>query len=187
MPTLNDTAGVILAGGKSSRMGKDKSTLKYLNDSFLETIIAALNSAQITPLFTSGLNHFKDNIPDDKQSIGPLGGIYSSLKYLANTNARVLFIPVDMPLITRALLLPLIQTPFKDDALCYDACHFPLLVKRSPRILSTLNKIIHEENSDLSIKNFLTKIKLTRISCPENRAKLLKNINTPEDYDTLVN
>ena len=79
MITKDKLTGIILAGGKSSRMGKDKATLKLGNITFIEHIIDVM-----TP-FTEEIIIISDNKEHDKFNIireedfikesGPLSGL----------------------------------------------------------------------------------------------------------------
>jgi molybdenum cofactor guanylyltransferase len=76
-------SGVLLAGGKSSRMGEDKAFMKFNNrylfeyslsvlQHFSENIVISSSDSRFTQL---QYNRIEDEIPD----LGPLGGIYSCL------------------------------------------------------------------------------------------------------------
>lgn len=54
-------AGLILAAGESSRMGRDKALLLYRGRTFLETIIASLNAAGVKPVLAV-LGHHAESI-----------------------------------------------------------------------------------------------------------------------------
>lgn len=93
---------VILCGGKSSRMGFDKSKIK-IKDKFLIEII----EEQLEELFEDIILISNDTLkfanikysvkPDIISGIGPMGAIYSALKY---TSSRNVFITAcDMPVI----------------------------------------------------------------------------------------
>ena len=96
-------AGIVLAGGKSSRMGRDKSLLRLggktllrrttgvLAEVFGEVLIVADRADRFNDL--AGVRVVADLVPD----IGPLGGIYTGLKETARPSAFV--VACDMPLL----------------------------------------------------------------------------------------
>jgi molybdopterin-guanine dinucleotide biosynthesis protein A len=115
-----DCLGVVLAGGLSSRMGKDKSQLtrqhKTANNAkqpvsnMLDFSKQLLLDAGIKNIVVSGDNH---QIPDLVPQAGPVGGIYSVLAhFIAKSPEHLqpkafLILPVDLPLMTANALAQL--------------------------------------------------------------------------------
>lgn len=98
--------GVILAGGKSSRMGTDKALLPISHDTMLSRAIKELQKAFAEVLIANrrdvkyGLAGIRE-IPDIFTGMGPLAGIHAGLceaKYYA-----VFFAACDMPFIDSEL------------------------------------------------------------------------------------
>lgn len=93
-------SAVILAGGKSSRMGVDKADLYILGKTFLEIQIDKLKRIGIDEIIVSGYKGRKCDvtiIKDELKDKGPLGGLYTCMKYMKNS--KCLVIPVDVPFI----------------------------------------------------------------------------------------
>ena len=102
----NNILPVVLAGGKSKRFGEDKSQaklggkmlidyiLKEILDDFNEVLIVANSSIQY-------LNSDKIiKIEDFKKNLGPLGGIFSAMKWVKDNNKKYQWIasfPSDTP------------------------------------------------------------------------------------------
>src|ERR1051325_7409960 len=84
----------ILAGGLSSRMGRDKSRLRLGRLTFLDRIDRAA-SAMGFPV-----RIIRDDLVP---GCGPIGGIYTALS--TTTAESLLFIPCDMPFLTSELLV----------------------------------------------------------------------------------
>jgi molybdopterin-guanine dinucleotide biosynthesis protein A len=106
MTTTNLTT-VIMAGGKSSRMGTDKSFVPLLGKPMIEHVldsVAGLSQKQILitnkPAEYAYLNlpMYGDIYPDK----GPLGGFHSALVH-AHTS-YILVVACDMPWLNRPLL-----------------------------------------------------------------------------------
>jgi molybdopterin-guanine dinucleotide biosynthesis protein A len=98
--------GIILAGGKSSRMGKDKGLVLFRKKPLIDYAIEILGcicqsiiiSANSSAYESLGLPVYHDIIPDS----GPMGGIYTCLKHsLAKQN---LVLACDMPFVSGDLL-----------------------------------------------------------------------------------
>ncbi|HEU4685578.1 MAG TPA: molybdenum cofactor guanylyltransferase [Nitrospira sp.] len=95
-----DVTGVLLAGGKSRRMGEDKRYLSIEGQSLLERSAAALRAvfrtvfviiAQDSPPLTMEVPVFRDMIADR----GSLGGLYTGLKQ--SKTGHVFVVACDMP------------------------------------------------------------------------------------------
>lgn len=98
--------GVVLAGGQSSRMGKDKALIERDGRTLISNAVELLRSqaeelliigdpvkyARIGPLV----------IADDTAGQGPLGGVVTALRYAWND--RLIVLACDMPNVTGALV-----------------------------------------------------------------------------------
>ena len=112
-------SGIVLAGGRSQRMGSDKANLKFRDKSLLAHVTSTLNTTkdleEICIVKATGQqlpNDLEVKIPtliveDEISGEGPLIGIAAGLKA---TNADICFIvAVDMPWIQQSLLSYLAQ------------------------------------------------------------------------------
>jgi molybdopterin-guanine dinucleotide biosynthesis protein A len=106
-------SAVILAGGKSSRMGRDKGRLEVGGQSLLARQIQIVRSAGASDVFISGRadNDYADfNCPvllDRFPNSGPLGGIQAALE--ATNKPLLLVLAVDMPLMNASVLRLLLE------------------------------------------------------------------------------
>jgi molybdenum cofactor guanylyltransferase len=103
--------GVIMAGGKSSRMGSDKGLLLFKGKMLVQYGIDLLKpfcselliSTNNSDYLQFGLPLIADEIPD----CGPMGGIYSALK--ASKTEYILAVACDMPFVTVATIQLLME------------------------------------------------------------------------------
>lgn len=110
--------GIILAGGKSSRMGSDKGFVMYGGKPLIQYAIDLLknNTDEIIIIANDkkyeqfGYPVFKDEIKD----IGPMGGIYTGLLHCSTSYAFVL--SCDMPFMSEVVVHHLIA--LKQQASC---------------------------------------------------------------------
>ncbi len=104
---MGDTAGLILCGGKSSRMGFDKAMLRFGPRPLLELVlermrqvadpvVVSLAAGAREPLLPEGVL----TIRDDRAEQGPLRGLLQGFRMLAGRAERVVVMPVDMPFFT---------------------------------------------------------------------------------------
>lgn len=98
--------GIILAGGKSSRMGRDKGWIELNNKPLINYAIEALKPYCDQILISSNSKEYKSlgyHVYEDKiKNCGPLGGIYSSL--LHSSTQRNMVLSCDMPLVSTELI-----------------------------------------------------------------------------------
>ena len=106
-------SAVLLAGGKSSRMGRDKATLIVDGVPLWQRQLATLRECGAAEVFISGkadgpyagagIEIVEDAVPD----CGPLGGIVAALRRCMED--WLLVLAVDMPAMTRAFLQSLVD------------------------------------------------------------------------------
>jgi molybdopterin-guanine dinucleotide biosynthesis protein A len=185
---------VILAGGKSSRMGSNKAFLKIKGKTFIEVQIELLrkmfNDIAIsvnTPLEYEYLNLpiFKDIYPGK----GPLGGIYTSL---VNSNSSHTFmLACDMPFVRLELIKYL-----KDLTKEYD-----VVIPKSEKGLEPLHafyskKCIDPIKRELDANNLrmisffphvnVKIVELNELTLLDGVKDSIKNLNTMDDYESIT-
>jgi len=106
-------AAVLLAGGRSTRMGRDKATLLIDGQPLWQRQLATLRALHPAELFISGrrdgpyaaagVEIIEDAIPD----LGPLGGIAAALHHAESP--LVLVLAIDLPAMTAEFLGTLLQ------------------------------------------------------------------------------
>lgn len=186
----NPLYGLILAGGKSTRMGRDKGAMIYHNGKdqvcylhevlcpLVDRVFISLRSTQLTKAHLQGYNV----IEDARDITSPLNGILSAMDMFPA--ASWLVAAVDMPYINEAAVKSLlnVRNP-KAPATC-----FASPVKGGPDPLFA----IWEAHAKTEIEALVAK----SITCPHKmltllethlvqdgiNAKALRNINTPQEY-----
>ena len=103
--------GLVLAGGKSQRMGFDKSTIDYHGDSQVNHV-SSLLSTYCENVFVSLRSDQQDDfkierINDSFSGFGPMGGILSAFQ--KDTNAAWLTIATDLPFVNDHAIKQLID------------------------------------------------------------------------------
>jgi molybdenum cofactor guanylyltransferase len=105
--TMPDNVGVILAGGRSSRMGANKAEMILEGEPLLVRVVRRLSPA-VDDLLIIGPQSLESLAPqvrvigDAVPAIGPLGGLYTALR--STTSARVVLAACDMPFIRSGLV-----------------------------------------------------------------------------------
>jgi molybdenum cofactor guanylyltransferase len=112
-PSNLPVSAVVLAGGASSRMGRDKAWLELDGIPLVRLAVEKIRSVGIAEIFISGRedgDYSALNCPvlrDLEPGFGPLGGIERALH--ACTSPLLLVLAVDMPHLTPAWLCQLIR------------------------------------------------------------------------------
>ncbi len=190
MLAANDVTGVVLAGGKSKRMGKDKSFLSYHGKYFIDRIIDALKNTAVPRILISvnevdnydslPLRKIKDSFVDH----GPLAGIYEALS--VSSTDHIICVPCDMPLVDSAVLRYIlsISTPYTINVTSVDQNIHPLLGVFPKTILPKLENYLKSDRK--KVIDFLTDADYNLIDLSAYRNRII-NINTEDEYRSLVN
>ena len=189
-----DVEGFILVGGRSSRMGTDKSHMQFDGQTSVERIAAELRS--ITPRISlvgrsrAGFDPDLRIIPDTHEQWGALGGIHAALG--ACVADWALIVACDLPFVTRDLcsrLLMLSQqgspeavVPFQPDGRPQPLC---ALYRREPCLLEAEKLNASGEHTPRAL---LANVKTRWVRSAElidlpGAENFFFNVNTPDDYE----
>ena len=185
-------AVAILAGGKSKRMGYDKTLLEIDGIPILKRIIDVSEGLSQECLIISNTPHKHDSfgwpiLSDSYEDKGPLGGLYTALSSI--NSERLLLLACDMPYIRYDFLNYITRIYTKKDAVVpFDRLPQPLCSVYKTALISTIDILIKKQR--LSMRYFLKQIDVFKVlpdqwSHLKTDKKLFTNINTPEDYATI--
>ncbi len=175
--------GVVLAGGRSRRMGQDKSQLTLPNG-----LTQAEHAEQL--LYQAGCSQVvicgphPGWLPDRLPHLGPLGAIETVMHKMRPD--KMLVIPVDMPMLTPALLRRLRTRPPKGKARIFRGFPLPILLSVTPECKKIIRRLLEQpEPGKRSLKTLLEHIDYTELKISEIEQKQLQNINTPEQWEEI--
>ena len=183
----NELVGIVLMGGKSSRMGSDKALLMHGNQTFAELAYSKLKCYvnEVHYSVNKGQNQqdIENVILDEYEGEGPLSGIISALKA---TESSILVLGIDMPLITKQSIKNLIKHRNWDllTTTYYNAetnVWEPMLSIWEYETLPCLEEYF--ENGGRSIQKFLNQYGNQRV--PITNHKEFTNVNTVEEYEKI--
>ena len=179
-------SGIIIAGGKSSRMGFDKTQILYRGNTFMQHAISLL--AQFTDDIL--ISYHKDTkfpyrvYTDEIPGTGPIGGLFTCLQHIQNSHAIV--IPVDMPLLDAEVLNFLLkQSDNQKDINVFQSGNYPqmLVGLYHKNIVSVLKKQI--ERKDYKLQNLLQKSSYQFIPGDKFATRFM-NVNSPGELSKLL-
>ena len=148
----SNITGFILAGGKSTRMGKNKSLLKIGEHTIIERVVNLMKGLFKEVIIITnqedeyeflGLPMFEDIYND----IGPLAGIHSAL--LNTATERNFIISCDIPLMTADVIKYLIKYPTKKPITIARADNFiqQLIGVYAKNLVPTIENIIERSSA----------------------------------------
>jgi len=179
---MEKITGIILSGGKSSRMGSNKAFLNYQGELLIHRAISILKPLCSEIIISSNITDERLGnypvIPDEIADIGPIGGIWSCLK--ASKSSINLVIPCDVPHVSTKLYEQLLNQFKGYDAVIPelpDGKLEPLIACYQSSIISNIEEQIREK--DYKLINLLGKLNVKYVKVTE--VAMFKNLNTPLD------
>lgn len=175
-----DWRAVLLAGGRSSRMGTDKAMLPWGAGTLIAHMHALLLTAGARQVVVSGHRPEFDGVPDAQPGTGPMGALAQLAPQLQE--GQWLVVPIDMPLLTVELVHALLSV----DAAC--ACvedhPLPMALRLDAGVRAVLADIGAREGRVRSLRALHERLRATYVPAPPWR-EALRNGNTPEEWDAL--
>lgn len=181
--------GVILAGGKSSRMGTDKGLMEFQGEKMISRTMKMFRGLfreiiVVTNLPLDYLDQDARIVTDIFPGKGPIGGIHTGLFFSSNEHA--FFAACDMPFFSSEFISYMISRIGNYDIIVPETEKGaqPLHAIYSRKCLNRINTLIREDR--LKVTGFYKSFRVLGIPPeeiarfdPENRIFL--NVNTPED------
>ena len=185
-------SAVLLAGGKSRRMGEDKATILFRSVPLWKIQLDLLRKLQPAELLVSAQNDPSWRpvdvkfVADEQPSRGPLSGIAATLSQI--TTEHLLALAIDMPFMTedylRALcrriergrgVVPVIGDRFE-----------PLTAIYSHAALPDFGAAL--SGDDFSLQSLITKLvgagKMQTVQVSEKETAFFRNLNEPVDLES---
>lgn len=185
--------GVILAGGKSTRMGRDKSSLILNGETLLARTHRVLIDTGCDQVILSG-NQREDwpgtNIPDLIPDAGPVSAILSVLCWShlqCPKNSILLFVPVDTPFMSDRLLKQLVLDSKHSDGCMIENSPLPLAIRLTERVYANIPLFQKrlEDGESCSIRVFLAPLHIVPLALTADMEAAITNINTPDEWQKI--
>jgi molybdopterin-guanine dinucleotide biosynthesis protein A len=192
---------IILCGGKSSRMGRDKATMPFGPELMLQRVARLLSVAvpvegmvvvaapnQALPELPAGIQV----VHDAEAYRGPLQGLATGLQAVGNRFDAIYATGCDVPLLVPAFVDRMFELLSDCDvAVPFDGeRHHPLAAVYRPRVLPQIQKLL-DANRFRPVYLFehvpTRKIPVDELRAVDPQLATLKNVNRPDDYrDALI-
>ncbi|PTY38205.1 hypothetical protein BGP77_17325 [Saccharospirillum sp. MSK14-1] len=172
---------LLLAGGRSRRMGSDKAQLAIAGTTLLNWQRQRLRALDL-PIWHSGPDGIVDQWPDFQ---GPLAGLHSALRQQPNVEFWLLM-PVDMPNLPVGRLRQLaVCVADKGVPVAFQGSPLPLAVPATERITETLETWLSQSDGPRSIRALMTTFDGYWLEASLSDDEQL-NVNTPEDWQAFL-
>ena len=168
--------GIILSGGKSSRMGTDKGFLMYAGKSFIEHSIEALRSLVSNIIIVSN---------NEEYDVFGLKRIYSGLKF--SSTAYNLVLSCDIPLIKTQILERLINAIDVDAQVIQiesDGKSMPLIALYKKSCEHTFLKLLNDGERRLQFA--VNKCHVKNVVLNKEEELFTQNINTQKELKAII-
>lgn len=186
--------GIILAGGKSSRMGTNKGLQYLCGKPLISYAVQALSGLCDTIIISSSSNDYHslgyEVVADVFPGIGPMGGIYSALKQSETEENLVL--SCDLPFVSKELLAFILErasgyqvaVPWQGNQHYEPLCGFYSL-----SVLDQISTFIRKGNYKLP--DLFEEIRINKLSVTSELAfyhsELFLNVNSKHDLAAAEN
>ena len=182
--------GILLCGGKSSRMGEDKGLIPFKGKIMASYPLDVLEAVSENILISSHNTEYQQFgytvIPDEIPEIGPIGGLYSCMKH--STTEHFFVASCDIPFVTKRLAQKIlgfsegysVVIPQTED----NRLH-PLFGYYSRDVLPLIEEHIKQGNFKMmDLLKACNAYSVPVVSYqPSTKVDLLKNINSKEEIE----
>jgi molybdenum cofactor guanylyltransferase len=191
---------IILCGGKSSRMGRDKATLPFGPELILQRVVRLVSEVvdRANIVVVAAPDQELPDLPGDVQIAydrtayrGPLEGLATGMRAFAGRADVVYASACDVPLLAPAFVERMFALLGEHDiAVPYDGqYHHPLAAVYRSSVLPKIDQLLAADRMRLVF--LFDEVDTLKVSVEELRSidpelATLKNLNRPEDYETAL-
>ncbi len=181
--------GIILAGGKSKRMGSDKGFMLYNGKPFIQHSIDALEPLVTEIIIVSNNKEYdifkKKRVEDIIPDAGPLAGLYTGLKH--STTEDNLVLSCDIPLINTTVLKELINHSTDADIVQVQSQDrkMPLIALYKKKCKDQCLSLL--EQGERRLRVLIEKSNTKTIILNKTLEIYTKNVNSPIELKEIIN
>jgi molybdopterin-guanine dinucleotide biosynthesis protein A len=195
MPEVNTrVGGIVLCGGKSTRMGTSKALLPFGPETMLQRVVRLLSEV-VTPIVAvAAVDQQLPQLPpniivtrDEEQGRGPLEGLRAGLKALPEDVEAAYVTSCDVPLLVPGFVTQMIELArgYDVSVMEIDGFTHPLSAVYGRATLTYVQDLLAHDR--LRPAFLFDAVKTRRVRPEELTAdpalRTLRNLNTREDYE----
>jgi molybdopterin-guanine dinucleotide biosynthesis protein A len=192
------TGGIVLCGGKSTRMGVAKATLPFGPETMLQRVVRLLGTTVSPIVAVAAAEQVLPPLPadvivarDEREARGPLEGLRAGLKALPSFVDAAYVTSCDVPLLVPAFVTHMLALLEDHDIAVMEIDGFthPLSAIYRRSVLPQVESLLAQDR--LRPVFLFDAVKTRRVSPDEMRTadpdlRTLRNLNTPEDYEAAL-
>lgn len=168
---MTSLGAIILCGGGSRRMGRDKALLDWDGQRAVDRVAALARAAGAEALVTAGADLGLPWVPDGEPGAGPVGGVLAGAAALGTE--RLLVLAVDAPTVTLEDLTPLLAKGG-----FYEGLPVPMVVEASALPV--------DAEAGWPLRRLVERAGLAALPVPDGATARLRGANTPEERSGLL-
>ena len=190
MDSNGDCLGVVLAGGRSQRMGADKAQLVWHGQRLIDRCAEWLRAAGCSRVLVSGNYPQYPHVPDQFPERGPLGGLASVAA--SEAESRWLVSAIDQPLLDANLLRELLDGLLVATEIGRAVCRYgeeplPMALRVTPETRRWMQYAVSGDSpGHRSLKALQQHLRIHALPADAATRARLRGVNTPEEWQALL-
>jgi molybdenum cofactor guanylyltransferase len=182
------TGGIVLCGGRSSRMGRAKAWLPFGDELMLQRVVRVVGEV-VSPVVVVAapgqdvppLSPQVRIVRDDAEGRGPLQGLAAGLAALEGHADAAFVASCDVPLLTPAFVRAVIESLTAAAAVPFTARPHPLAAAYRLSVLPHVRDLLAADT--LRLQSLFERVPTQFLSASQlPDAGSLRNLNTPDEY-----
>jgi molybdopterin-guanine dinucleotide biosynthesis protein A len=191
---MSNTGGIVLCGGKSTRMGTSKALLPFGPETMLQRVVRILGGIVTPIVVVAAVGQELPELPkevivtrDEREGRGPLEGIRAGLKALPQTVEAAYVTSCDVPLLVPGFVRQMLEHARGHDVAIMEIDGFthPLSAVYRRSTLPHVEGLLAKDR--LRPVFLFEAVKTRKVRREEMTAdpdlRTLRNLNTHEDYE----
>ena len=195
---MHQTAGIVLCGGQSSRMGRPKAWLPFAGETMLGRVVRLLGTVVSPVIVVAAPGQDLPTLPaevevvrDPERGRGPLQGLAAGLLALTGRVGAAYVSSCDVPFLQPSFVRRMIELLGDQSIAVPDVGGYrhPLAAVYRVEVLDVVRRLLEEDRLRPA---FLFDRVPTRLANESELAAVdpglqtLRNLNTPQDYETAL-
>ena len=171
--THESLGAIILAGGRSSRMGEDKALLSWNGRRAIDRVADLARSVAANEILVSGRDYGLPYVSDPEPDCGPASGLIATAQAMRSAD-RILVFAVDAPTLASDDVYPLLKVD--GPGAVYEDQPVPMVIARDVLLACVGQR---------SLRQIVDAARLRHIVLPLARLARVRGANTPLEARTL--
>lgn len=191
---LVQVGGIVLCGGKSSRMGLPKATLPFGPELMLQRVLRILGEVVQPLVVVAAPSQVLPDLPtdviiarDEREERGPLEGLFAGLNALGDAAEAAYVTSCDVPLLKPEFVSRMIEL-LGDHQICVpveEKFHHPLAAVYRTTVTAVVARLLAANRMRpvfLFDEVETRRVPIDQLKDIDPQLDTLMNLNTPEDY-----